>query len=263
MSNKLCGTLIVYNGLSQDYCYIEAIKCLQSFCDYTIIVDCGSIDGTAESLKEIHNDNTLVIYRDKSEWDLMKGRTKLAYYTNIAIDKAKELGYEWQFNLQADEILHQDCFPIIRSIINITNAESFWSERINMWGNSKHYLEVPDSRKPVGTEIIRLTKTKYNSVDDAQSIDAQVGCIPDFYKDVRIYHLGFIRSKYVHTKKIKHMLTEIFLMDNDKKVEEMGEVFDCWGMGFSKEDVKPITEELPIFIQKWAKERDEINQFTI
>lgn len=262
MVPKLAGTLIIYNGIIHDYCYIEAIKNLQSFCDFTIVVDCGSTDGTAESLKDIDNENTLVMYRDKREWDLIKGREKLSYYTNIAIDKAAELGYEWQFNLQGDEILHQDCFPHVKTAISIPDVDGYWSKRINLWGNSQHELNVGYDRIPVGTEIIRLTKTKYHSVGDAQSIDYQQSSWA-FLDLIRIYHMGFVRNKYVHTKKIKHMLEDIFQMGMDTRIEKMGEVFDCWGCGFAKEDIIPIHESLPDIIQVWAAERDMINQVEI
>lgn len=261
MQKELAGTIMFFNPLSQGYSYKEAIKCLQSLTDYTIIVDCGSDDGTVDTLSEFENDKTLIIYRHKTEWDLIQGRTKLAYFTNIAIDKAKELGYEWQLNLQADEAIGLNCYDDIREAIR-NNSGGYWTRRINLWGNSHHYLSVTPNRSPVGTEIIRLTKTKYHSIDDAQSIDYQESSW-DYLDKIKIYHTGFIRSKYVHTKKIKHMLTEIFLMGNDKAVEEMGEVFDCWKMGFSKEDLKPIEEQLPIFIKDWCEEVDEINNIII
>lgn len=258
MNKKLCGTLIIYEGIKRDYSYMESIECLKALCDMVVVVDCGSQDGTAESLKSIESEKVIVLYREKSEWDIMKGRTKLAYYTNIAIDKAAELGFEWQINLQSDEIIHEDCFDYIRNAISNTLDEGFWARRINLWGDSKNYLNVGYDRLPVGIEIIRLTKTKYKSVDDAQSIDCPARW--EGLDNIRIYHVGFVRNKYIHTEKIRHMLVDVFEMGgNDPNVEAMNGVFDPWKMGFSKEDVSPISEPLPIIIQEWCKLRDEIN----
>ncbi len=259
---KLCGTLIIYNGICTDYSYKEAIRCLVSLCDYVVVVDCGSTDGTADSLKEFESPHLEVIYRDKSEWDLMQGRTKLSYFTNIAIDRAKELGYDWQINLQADEIIGEYDFPAIRDAINNPVSDSYWTRRINLWGNSKWWLDVPDGRKPVGDIVIRLTKTKYHSIDDAQSIDAQHGSF-DYLDKIRFWHVGFIRDAHKHVEKIRHMLTEVFLLDMDKGVEAMNGEFNPMGMGFTKEDLKPVTEPLPIFIKDWCRERDEINNVNI
>ncbi len=262
MSEKLCGTLIIRNGIQFDYCYKEAIRCLISLCDYVVVVDCGSTDGTAESLKEFESPHLEVIYRDKTEWDLMQGRTKLAYFTNIAIDRAKELGYEWQINLQADEVIGERDFPAIRETINSGVSDAFWTRRINLWGNSKWWLDVSDNRKPVGTEIIRLTKTIYHSIDDGQSIAAQHGSW-EYLDRVRFWHMGFIRDAHKHIEKIHNMLVNVFQMGMDKNVEAMNGEFNPMGLGFNKEDLKPVTEPLPIFIQEWAQERDKINNFTI
>lgn len=255
----LGGTLFCYNGIKHDYCLKEAVASLKKLCDECVILDAGSDDGTAELMQSFYDEKTKVICLPKEEWCKHEGREKLSFFTNLAI---ASLSTDWNFNLQADEVIHENSFPFIREAIEVPGAESYWSRRIDLWADSKHYLDVPHNRKPVGTEIIRLAKTKYLSIDDAQSIAAQPADWT-YYDKIHIYHMGFIRSKYVHTKKIKHMLEEIFLMGMDKNVEEMGGVFDCWGMGFDKNDVKPITELLPIFIQEWATKRDGINQFEI
>lgn len=260
MSKKLGGTLFCYNAISQDYCLAEAVASLKALCDKCVILDAGSTDGTPSLVRSFADDRTKVICLPNEAWESQNGREKLAHFTNIAIS---ELTTEWNFNLQADEVIHEDSFVAIREAIEQPNAESFWNWRINLWGNSQHYLDVPDDRKPVGDCIIRLAKTKYKSIDDAQSIDAQPAN-DDYLEAIRIYHMGFVRSKYVHTKKIRHMLVDVFEMGgNDPNVEAMGDVFDCWKMGFSKEDVKPIIEPLPIFVQQWAMERDKINNFEI
>lgn len=256
----LGGTLFAYQAISQDYCIEAAIKSLKALCDEIILVDAGSNDGTAELMLSFADEKTKVICLPNEEWNKHQGRTKLSHFTNISINS---LSTEWNINLQADEVIHEDSFDAIREAIEQPNAESFWNRRINMWADSKHYLDVPDNRKPVGDVVIRLAKTNYQSIDDAQSLDAQPANA-DYLDRIKIYHMGFIRSKYVHTKKIKHMLEDVFLMGgNDPKVEAMGQVFDCWGMGFSKEDLKPITEELPIFVKEWAEERDKINNFIV
>ncbi len=259
MSNTLGGTLFAYNAIKHDYCLAEAIESLKALCDEVVLLDAGSDDGTSKLIQSFADEKTKIICLPNEEWHRHQGREKLAFFTNVAI---ASLSTDWNFNLQADEVIHQDSFSSIRDAIEKPNAESFWVKRIDLYGDSQHYLDVPYNRKPVGTEIIRLAKTKYLSIDDAQSIAAQPA---DWgYLDmIRIYHCGFIRSKFVHTKKIKHMLEDIFLMGNDQNVEKMGDIFDCWKMGFSKEDVKPIEEELPIYVQQWAKDRDEINGIRI
>lgn len=189
-------------------------------------------------------------------WAEQKSQAKLSFFTNMCINS---LDTEWNFNLQADECPHESSFPAIWDAIEKPN-EAYFCHRINLWGNSQHYLHVTEDRLPVGEKIIRLAKTKYESVADAQSIEAPASF--EFIDKIRIYHTGFIRDKTKHMVKIENMMCNIFGWGMDEKLKSMGTEFDPW-KHFSKEDIRPIWEELPSYIQKWAAERDAMNGFII
>jgi hypothetical protein len=73
-----------------------------------------------------------------------------------------------------------------------------------------------------------------------------------------MYHMGFVRDKHVMKGKIINMQQGVFEMaDHDPKLNDM-KVFD-WRAWFSEEDLVPIDEELPVYVQTWAKEREDIN----
>lgn len=249
---SLGGTLFIRNGGIYDYCTKEAVQCLQELCDEIIVVDAGSTDDTPQLLKSLENKKTKIICLPKQDWFAQEGREKLAYFTNVAI---ASLSTDWNINLQADEVIHQDCFSSIREAIE-QDEEGYFVRRINLWGNTQHQLNVSHDRIPVGIEIVRLAKTKYFSIGDAQSLHV-LNPSWEYLDRIRFYHFGFVRNPYVHVKKIEQMLTEIFLMDNDKKVVEMGDKFNPW-IHFSKEDVIPIQESLPKFALEWAKIRDKM-----
>jgi glycosyltransferase involved in cell wall biosynthesis len=257
MSKKLGGTLFVRNGLMYDYCTEEAVASLQALCDEVVVLDAGSDDGTDDLVRTFEDEKTKVICLPKEEWFKQHGRYKLAYFTNLAM---AALSTEWHINLQADEVIDEKSFFAIREAIEQPEAEGYFVRRVNLWGDSKHELNVGYDRLPVGKEIIRLAKTGYLSIDDAQSINAPAEW--NYLNRIKFYHMGFVRSKFKHTHKVKQMLEDIFLMGNDAKVEAMNGVFDPW-VHFSKQDIKPIQEELPVFVQEWAKERDIINDFKI
>lgn len=260
MSKTLGGTIFIHNSISQGYCIKESVDCLKALCDEIIVVDAGSTDGTTDLVKSFANNKTQVVCCSNEEWKEKQSVLKqevLAYYTNFA---ASFLSTEWHYNQQADEVLHQDCFEDVRKIIE-EDAQGFWARRYNLWGNSQHYLDVDESRKPVGDVVLRLARTGYQSVVDAQSLhvpDARW----DYLNKLRIYHFGFVRNKYLHCGKIKHMMENVFGWDNDKRVEEMNNVFDPF-VHFSKDDLKEIIEPLPIFAEKWAEDVDKINGFEI
>lgn len=246
----LGGSIFIRNSIALDYHITESVNCLIDLCDEVVVVDAGSTDGTTrivESLLEFKK--VKIITFPHAEWGRQKGQQKLSYFTNIAIGA---LSTDWNINLQADECIHEDCFDDIRKLIELNN-EAYLCRRYNLWGDSQHYLDVPDERKPVGDIILRLAKTKYQSVDDAQSIHAPANS--DYIENIRIYHTGFVRDKRKHMVKIKDMMCNTFGWGLDDKLKGMGQEFDPW-VHFAKEDTAPIIEPLPVYIQQWAKERE-------
>lgn len=254
--NKLGGTIFIRNAIQQDYHIEESVQCLKGLCDEVVICDAGSDDGTAELVMSLQDKKTKVILCTTEMWEEQKTQAKLAYFTNIAINA---LNSEWNFNLQGDEIIHEECFPAIWEAIEKPN-EAYFCHRVNLWGNSQHYLHVTEDRLPVGEKVIRLAKATHQSMGDAQSLDWPAGF--EYYEKIRIYHTGFVRDKRKHMVKIENMMCNIFGWGMDEKLKSMGTEFDPF-LHFSKEDLRPIWEELPKGIQEWVKERDKMNGFII
>lgn len=249
---SLAGTLFVYNGITHDYCFEQSIQCLIDCCDWVYVVDAGSNDGTVEVIERLINGkNCTLIKRTNEEWHSQKGKEKLNYFTNIAIEAAQKNGFKYNINLQADEIIHEKSYEEIRKAIN-GGAEGYMCNRINLWQSPYLYLDVPQERKPCSTEIIRLAKTIYRSVDDAENIAVP---LVDFYylRGIRIYHMGFVRKRDIMKAKVIHMQEDVFGQDHDKKLDG-ADVFipQRW---FSGDDLKIILEPLPALIQDWAAER--------
>lgn len=254
MSTSLGGSLFCFNAISQDYCLTEAIICLKELCDAVVIVDAGSSDCTTDELRKLEDDKCKVIYLDGTEWKEQQGREKLNYFTNKAIVELEKMGMDYQINLQADEIISEDSFPWIRKAIE-TGAEGFLNRRWNLWKDPYHILNVPQNRKPCSTEIIRLTKTKYRSVGDAESIDCQA--IYNFLNQIVIFHMGFVRKRDIMKYKVIHMQEEVFQIEHDKRLD-VAEEFRPMDY-FAPEDLVGIHEDqLPKFIKEWARERMEL-----
>lgn len=245
---SLGGSLFIFNGESMDYSYKEAIVCLKELCDHVQIVDAGSTDSTPDELQKLEDSKCSVLYLDGTEWKEQQGREKLNYFTNKAIEL---LTTDYQINLQGDEIIHEDSFPWIRKAIE-TGAEGFLNRRWNLWKDSYHILNVPHNRKPCSTEIIRLTKTKYRSVGDAESIDCQA--IYNFLNEIVFWHFGFVRKHDIMKKKVIHMQERVFQIERDKRLDA-SDVFDPMAY-FSDEDLVGVHEDqLPKYIKQWAMER--------
>lgn len=250
----LAGTTFVRNGDTYDYCYLETIKCLSEFCDHVFVVDAGSDDGTCEKIEALVSDRITLIKRPKEEWFAQEGtgRTKLCYFTDIALQAAQDAGYDYQFYLQCDEILHENSYHAVRRAIE-TEDEGYFCQRINLWESPYLKLNVPQERKPCSTEIVRLTKTKYRSYGDAESI-AIPSPIISYQQNIKIYHMGFVRKREVMKAKIINMQEGVFELGSHDSKLDGHDVFQP-NLWFSGNDLAPIDEPLPEIIKNWAKER--------
>lgn len=249
MSKTLGGFQFVRQGVKYDYCFEQSIQCLCDFCDEVSVLEIGSDDGTREIIERLKNKNPnlMVMNWPIQSWQSVHGKTKLSYFQNMAL---KMLRTDYQFLLQADEILHEKSYSKVREAIE-TGANGFLCTRINLWKSPFLKLNVPQERKPCSTEVIRLTKTGYDTWDDGENIYAQA--TTDFLKDIRIYHMGFVRKREIHKEKIIEMQENVFQCGHDSKLDGH-DTFkpELW---FEDSDLSPIDEPLPLIIQEWAKER--------
>lgn len=250
MSKKLGGSTFVYNAIRQDYCIIESLECLYELCD-EVSIAYGGDDGTIELINNWARGRKgiILIPFTQDQWHEQKGREKLSYFSNLAI---AALDTELVYYQQADEVTHEASFPFVRQAI-AEPVEAFLVTRINLWHSPYTMLNVPQERKPCSTEVIRLAKVRNRCVNDAESLGVAY-CVDNYLKDIRIYHMGFVRSKVKHLEKIRHIQDDVFLIDHDKRIDSMTE-FDSYAF-FSQDDVIPIPEPLPKFITQWAKARE-------
>lgn len=253
MIKNLAGTLFIRQGVALDYCFEAAIRSLQAFCGHVFICYVQSEDETYERLKVVLTENTSVMVCSQESWDEQQGRQKLSYFTNRAIEWAQHMGYEYQFNLQGDEVITPESIPYIKRAVEL-GEEGYYVTRHNFWKDEHHVLNVLQSRKPVSTVVNRLTKTGYRSIDDAESIACNSSL--DFINLIEINHYGFIRNNVKHIAKIKEMQQNIFLMDYDKRADLKPE-FDYRDWGFTEEDIIPHNKQIPPYAKEWLENRNK------
>lgn len=252
MEKKLAGTLFVHRAIDFDYCVKETVQCLQALCDHVYIVDAGSTDETPQLLKSLKDSKTTLMLLGTDSWMEQTGKEKLNFFTNVAIGAALADNYEWQINLQADEIIHEKSFSTIRKAIN-EQEDGFFSKRINLWRSPYLQLNVPHNRLPCSTEIVRLARTKFLSYGDAESIAVDFASTK-YLDDIRFYHMGFVRDRKIMKDKVIHIQEEVFGVGHDAKLDGI-DYFEPDRWFDPKTDLKPIDEPLPEIIQDWAKQR--------
>jgi hypothetical protein len=257
-NKKLGGCMFIMDGVKHDYPFTEAIKCLEAFCDIVSVCVVVTEDGTAELVRSIAGPNTNVIFYELDTWESIstKGKERLSVFTNKAISSLKERGCTHVFSLQADEILHEDCYELVRALVDADENYNYHCQRLNMWGGPNRHLVNPKNGQPCSTVVCRLAKLPAMAYGDAESI-MSIEEYPVNEKSVpyiRIYHMGFIRDPYIHPGKIKNMQEKVFNMDSDPKLIGMDK-FEPWKW-HDINDTEFILENLPLLIQYWAHLRN-------
>ncbi len=258
----LGGVLFVRNGIKYDYPFQQAIECLKDFCDKVVVVVVDGEDNTIDVVKSIPNIDRIIY--SSSEWEFTKneGSERLSIFTNAGINylSSQYPNISHVFVLQADEIVHEDCYEIIRGICDEkADYSMYMCARINLWGTPIQYLDYPANGQPCSTQIVRLAKMKDTpyAYGDAESISVMNNIDKLNLKatgHIRIYHAGFIRDPFIHPGKIKNMQEEVFNMESDKKLEGM-QKFNPWKW-HGVFDLEIIHEQLPKRLLKWANLRN-------
>jgi len=252
--NSICGVQFVRNGIQYDYCFEQSIFSMLECCDFVVVVDAGSTDGTLEKLYAINNPLLKIISLPNSEWEGQQGtgKSKLCYFTNIAIQEADRMGFSYVLSCQSDEVIHEASYEAIRKAVQ-DNDEGYLIRRVNLWKSPYLQLDVPQNRLPCSDYVLRLAKVNYRAYGDAESLNAPAN--EDYTNSIRMYHMGFVRRKKVMKDKIINMQEGVFEMGHHDPKLDGSDTFnpDLW---FNPEDdLRPIDEPLPAVIEKWAFER--------
>lgn len=202
----LSGFTIVRNGIDYDYPFLECIKSLMNLCD-EVIVNIGiSEDDTYNKIVEYQNSldqkqkQKLVLF--KTEWPLndpekRKGGKILADQTNLALKRCKG---DWCIYLQADELIHEEDYKIIRAdLARVDSAhavDALVFQYVHFYGS---YNVVQTSRSSYRREIRAIRNNKgIWSVGDAQSFRYITGeKITAALSKARIFHYGWARPQEI------------------------------------------------------------------
>jgi len=247
--NKLCGVILCYNAARYDYCYMQAIQSLLACTDFCVVV-AGGTDETLETIWKLQDDRIKLIEITEDEWSAQTGKEKLAYFQNVGIQIADQMGFQYVLLGQADEVYNPRSYKHIREAVE-QQKEGYMCHRINLWSSPFYYLQVPENRQPCSTQVVRLAKTNYRSYGDGESIDCHADA--SFSELIHIWHYGFIRDKKIMKDKVINMQEQIFNIDHDKKLDGI-DYFDStrW---FSGDDLAIINEPHPEIMKEWIAQR--------
>lgn len=252
MAKTLGGSIFVRNAIKFGYCIIEALECLYELCDEVSILECTSDDGTQDLIQgwvdgKRNGPHKKITYERNHQWDVAENYDRLAKLADIARSK---LTSDWHFMLQADEILHESAFPVIRGLIE-RQVNGYFCRRLNLFRSPDFHVRLDSKKKPCGDVVCRLAKTSFRVVGDAESIGVEHGCSPDHIDKMVIFHYGYVREGAKHIAKAIDMQSWFFGPHSQPdvrivKMRDEGNVFHP-EVYFSPEDVSPIPIPHPKF----------------
>ncbi len=204
---KISGFTMVRNADKLYFPIRESILSILPIVDeYIIALGKGDEDDRTEAIiREINSPKIKVFHREWSEESFRESRI-LAEETNFALSKCKG---DWCFYLQADEVVHEDDLPTIRSAceeyLDDRNSHSLLFNYHHFWGDYDHHLPFHGWYKNE-IRVIRNHKG-IKSIKDAQSFrrqdESKLNARPI---NARIFHYGWVRPPE--------------LMQNKKKVHD-------------------------------------------
>ncbi len=207
---KISGFSLVRNGVRFDYPFLESLRSLLPVVD-ELVLNVGKGDdetlARCEELARTEGQGKIRIF--ESTWPLDDPEKKkagiiLSEQTNLALDRCEN---DWCLYLQADEVLHEGDFDLIkRSIARASqlSLEAVVFQYRHFYGS---FNVIQDSRSAYRREMRIIRKSSgARSVGDAQSFRKPDGSkLSALLTGARIFHYGWVRTPEAMLEKTRFM----------------------------------------------------------
>jgi len=207
---RVSGFTIVRNGVKFDYPFLESIRSLLPLVDeFWVGVGLPASgekdDGTLAAIQSLATDPAAAgkLFWFESDWQLgdpnrLRSGHVLSEQTNLALDRCSG---DWCIYLQADEVLHEMDFPMIRASLQeahrrgLTDSiDALVFDYLHFYGS---YDVVQQSRSAYRREVRAIRRSSgARSVGDAQSFRLADGGKPRAIRanGARVFHYGWVRT---------------------------------------------------------------------
>ena len=135
----ITGILSISNGSGLKYPYPVVVSNLQRFCDDVIVGVDPNFPLDRSTLELLNFSNVKLV---DAVWNLenRQGGTEIALQMDNLVDLAKEQGSDWVVVMQADELIHDEDFSMLRAFMERyagSDTHGFSMERIYFWKDLK------------------------------------------------------------------------------------------------------------------------------
>lgn len=210
----ISGFSFVRNGDLLGYPFIESLQSLLPICDEVIVAVGKSDDSTHQKIKSL-SDNIRII---ETIWDDTKRLhgSILAEQTDIALSHCRG---DWCLYLQADEVLHENDYRLIRQKMSQLNDDSHVEALLFRWHHFYGSYQYTGVGRQWYRREIRAFKNSGNVISwrDAQGFrtkddDGTVRKLRARQTNARIFHYGWVRHPRIQQAK-QHAFQRLYHND--------------------------------------------------
>ncbi|MGL4909187.1 MAG: glycosyltransferase [Bacteroidales bacterium] len=210
---KISGFTIVKNAIQLDFPVQESILSLLPLVDEMVVVLGKSEDNTADIVQSINSPKIKII---ETVWDTEKYPLHGNVYASQTDIALKACTGDWCVYIQADEVLHENAIPLIRTTCEKellhTQVEGFLLEYVHIYGDYEHYIDKQHFGYPLEIRIVR-NLPDIHSWQDAQS----------FRKIQNFDHINYSQEQGTQKLRVKRIYgAEIFHYGWSRDPRSMG-----------------------------------------
>lgn len=209
------GICCIRNPTSLDYCIEASVASLLPICDQIILCDSDSNDGSAEKLSELAAANPKIKLINRP-WR-QAHRESYVWWTDWINFAREHLTTDFQIQLDADEVLHENSYEEIRRAAESGPNAALTCHRHTFWRDLHHL--VPHGRT-CGELVTRFGPQRCWMCSDEIHTEGE----PEIRQlakmsNVEIFHYGFLRKREALFAKCRVML-EAYFGTYDSRLDE-------------------------------------------
>jgi glycosyltransferase involved in cell wall biosynthesis len=203
---NLSGLVCTRNCIDQDYCFVECITSMLTYCDEVVVHDKQSTDGTLEALKEWASRDPRIRVIE-GVWENPRGDH--GWYVRWINEAKSHVRHGMLLHMDADEVISEDYAT--RSAIQacVEKKDAIALDRINFVRDARSVIPEGEC---CGRWVVRVGPSHLHWVSDEPHRRGEVPLLDIAHIEpmARIYHLGFLRRREAFYKKARVVLGAFF-----------------------------------------------------
>jgi len=188
MNNLLGIYCFIRNGIKFDYPFIESIESAVPIADQIVINECDSEDNTLEELQKLKEKYPKKIKIIRSDW--VTHHSQLSTRGNECIPW---LTTKWHWQLQADEVLHEKDYDLIRKTL-IDTPDHIDAYKVHFYHFMANYETEFDFCYTKAARIARKGTNWWLTGDAAEIAGGPPHRLFDFPEEMRVFHYGKVKD---------------------------------------------------------------------